>query len=87
MSFSLIYHTQGLDDYNFQSRDYRGKTLCITVERKRLKFGCTVYGSRDFSTVLINEQEDQGCSNWNKITWVNNGEINREIALSLNQLL
>ena len=34
MSISLIYHTQGLDDYNFQSRDCRGKTLCITVERK-----------------------------------------------------
>ena len=68
MSTSLMYHTQGLRDYNFKSYDYVGKTVRITVEQKLSKLGCTVCGSRNFTALFVKEREIQGVPIGTKFT-------------------
>lgn len=68
MSTSLIYHTQGLRDYNFKSCDYVGKTVFITVEQKESKLCCTACGSRNFSVVFIKERKIKGVPIGTKFT-------------------
>lgn len=68
MSTSLLYHTQGLRDYNFQSYDYEGKSVRITVEQKPSKLCCTVCGSRNFSTAFVKKREIKGVPIGTKFT-------------------
>ncbi len=68
MSTSLLYHTQGLRDYNFKSCDYEGKTVRIRVEQKPSKLCCTVCGSRNFSTAFVKKREIKGVPIGTKFT-------------------
>ncbi len=68
MSTSLLYHTQGLRDYNFKSYDYIGKTVRVTVEQKPPKLQCTICGSRNFTAVFIKEREIKGVPIGTKFT-------------------
>jgi transposase len=68
MSISLLYHTQGLRDYNFKSYDYEGKSVRITVEQKPSKLCCTVCGSRNFSTAFVKKREIKGVPIGTKFT-------------------
>lgn len=60
MSTSLLYHTQGLRDYNFKSCDFVGSEVLITVEQKKSKLCCVACGSRNFSAVVIKERRIKG---------------------------
>lgn len=68
MSTSLIYHTQGLRDYNFKRCDYVGKTVFITVEQKKSTLCCSACGSRNFSLVFIKERKIKGVPVGTKFT-------------------
>ena len=60
MSTSLLYHTQGLRDYNFKSCDFVGNEVLIAVEQKTSKLCCTACGSRDFTAVVVKERRIKG---------------------------
>ena len=68
MSTSLMYHTQGLRDYDFKSYDYEGESVRITVEQKGSKLRCTACGSRNFSTAFVKEREIKGVPIGRKFT-------------------
>lgn len=60
MSTSLLYHTQGLRDYNYVRMDYAGDEVRVTVELKDEKRRCVACGSSSFNAVFVKEREIKG---------------------------
>lgn len=68
MSTSLIYHTQGLRDYQYVTKKNGAGKIFITIELKHSCLRCPACGSYDFTSFFLKERKIKGIPLGNKKT-------------------